>query len=61
MACRFLTEATFEGMQRKASFGEQFISDLSTVIVLLVPVEPVESAPTQSAPTEIPLLISRAN
>ena len=61
MACRFLTEATFEGMQRKASFGEQFISDLSAVIVLLVPVEPVESAPTQSAPTEIPLLISRAN
>jgi hypothetical protein len=48
-------------MQRKASFGEQFISDLSTVIVLLVPVQPVESAPTRSAPTEIPLLISRAN
>ena len=42
-ACRFLTEAAVEGMQRKPSFGEQFISDLSAVIVLLVPVEPVES------------------
>jgi hypothetical protein len=42
-ACRFLTEATVEGMQRKPSFGEQFIADLSAVIVLLVPVEPVES------------------
>jgi hypothetical protein len=36
MACRFLTKATFEGMPRKASFGEQFISDLSAVTVLLV-------------------------
>jgi hypothetical protein len=43
MACRFLTKTTFEGMQRKASFGEQFISDLSAVIVLLVPVNPAES------------------
>jgi hypothetical protein len=42
-ACRFLTEAAVEGMQRKPSFGEKFISDLSAVIVLLVPVEPVES------------------
>jgi hypothetical protein len=42
-ACRFLTEATVEGMQRKPSFGEQFVSDLSAVIVLLVPIEPVES------------------
>jgi hypothetical protein len=40
MACRFLTEAMFEGMQIKARFGELFISDLSAVIVLLVPVEP---------------------
>ncbi len=41
-ACRFLTEATVERMQQDPSFGEQFISDLSAVIVLLVPVEPVE-------------------
>lgn len=53
MACRFLTEATFEGMQGKVSFGERFISDLSAVIVLLVPVEPVEScAGAISAPSE---------
>src|SRR5215475_3789238 len=42
-ACRFLTDAAVEGMQRKSSFGEQFISDLSAVIALLVPVEPVET------------------
>jgi hypothetical protein len=42
-ACRFLTEATVERMQQKdPTFGEQFVSDLSAVIVLLVPVEPVE-------------------
>jgi len=41
-ACRFLTEATVERMQKDPTFGEQFISDLSVVIVLLVPVEPVE-------------------
>ena len=42
-ACRFLTDAVAEGMAQKPSFGQQFVSDLSTVIVLLVPVEPVES------------------
>jgi len=42
-ACRFLTEATIERMQADPTFGEQFVSDLSAVIVLLVPVEPVES------------------
>jgi hypothetical protein len=42
-ACRFLTEAVSEGMERKPSFGAQFVSDLSAVMVLLVPVEPVES------------------
>ena len=42
-ACRFLTDAVAEGMAQKPSFGQQFISDLSAVIVLLVPVEPVES------------------
>ncbi len=41
-ACRFLTEATIERMQQDPSFGEQFVSDLSAVIVLLVPVKPVE-------------------
>ena len=42
-ACRFLTDAAAEGMAQKPSFGQQFVSDLSAVIVLLVPVEPVES------------------
>jgi hypothetical protein len=41
-ACRFLTEATVERMQADPTFGEQFVSDLSAVVVLLVPVEPVE-------------------
>jgi len=41
-SCRFLTEATVERMQQDPTFGEQFVSDLSEVIVLLVPVEPVE-------------------
>jgi hypothetical protein len=42
-ACRFLTEAVAQGMAQKPSFGAQFVSDLSSVMVLLVPVEPVES------------------
>jgi hypothetical protein len=44
-ACRFLTEAAVEGMQEKEkpSFGEQFVSDLSAVVVLLVPIDPVEN------------------
>jgi hypothetical protein len=42
-SCRFLTEATVQRMQQDPpTFGEQFVSDLSEVIVLLVPVEPVE-------------------
>jgi len=41
-SCRFLTEATVKAMQQDPTFGEQFVSDLSEVIVLLVPVEPVE-------------------
>ena len=41
-ACRFLTETAVEGMQRKPTFGEHFISDMSAVAVLLVPVKPVE-------------------
>lgn len=41
-ACRFLTEATIDLMQREPSFAEQFISDLSSVVVLIVPVGTVE-------------------
>jgi hypothetical protein len=41
-SCKFLTEATVERMQQDPTFGEQFVSDLSEVIVLLVPVGPVE-------------------
>lgn len=41
-ACRFLNEATVDRMQREPAFGEQFVSDLSSVIVLLIPVGPVE-------------------
>jgi hypothetical protein len=41
-ACRFLTEATVERMQQDPTFGQQFVSDLSEVVVLLVPIEPVE-------------------
>jgi hypothetical protein len=42
-ACRFLTEATVDRMQQQnPSFGEQFVSDLSEVVVLLVPIGPVE-------------------
>ncbi len=43
VACRLLTEAAVAGMQQKPNFGEQFISNLSAVIVLLVPMDPVES------------------
>lgn len=41
-ACRFLTEATVERMQNEPTFGEQFVSDVSSVLVLLVPIAPVE-------------------
>jgi hypothetical protein len=41
-ACRFLNEATVDRMQNEPSFGGQFVSDLSAVVVLLVPVGPVE-------------------
>lgn len=43
VACQFLTDAVAEGMAQKPSFGQQFVSDLSAVVVLLVPVAPVES------------------
>jgi hypothetical protein len=41
-ACRFLNEAAAERMQRSPTFTEQFVSDLSMVVVLLVPVGRVE-------------------
>lgn len=42
-ACRFLTEATVQRMQQEPTFAEQFMSDLSSVVVLLVPIAPVET------------------
>lgn len=42
-ACGFLTDAVADGLEQKPSFGKQFVSDLSAVLVLLVPVEPVET------------------
>jgi hypothetical protein len=41
-ACRFLNEATVSRMENEPSFGEQFVSDLSSVVVLLIPVGQVE-------------------
>jgi hypothetical protein len=41
-ACRFLNEATLDRIENEPSFGEQFVSDLSAVVVLLFPVGPVE-------------------
>jgi hypothetical protein len=41
-ACRFLTEATVDLMQREPTFAEQFMSDLSSVVVLIIPVGTVE-------------------
>jgi hypothetical protein len=42
-ACRFLHEATVQRMEETTpTFGEQFVSDLSSVFVLLVPVGQVE-------------------
>jgi len=41
-ACRFLTDAAAQGMAQKPSAGQQFVSNLAAVMVLLVPVEPVE-------------------
>lgn len=41
-ACRFLNEATVDRIHNEPSFGAQFVSDLSSVVVLLIPVGPVE-------------------
>jgi len=41
-ACRFLQEAVAQGMEKTPTFGEQFLSDISTVAALLVPFQTVE-------------------
>ena len=41
-ACRFLHEATVQGMEKSPTFTEQFTSDVGSVFVLLVPVGTVE-------------------
>lgn len=41
-ACRFLQEAVAQGLEKTPTFGEDFLSDISTVAVLLVPFETVE-------------------
>ena len=41
-ACRFLQDAVVQRMQKRPTFGEQFLSDLLAVAVLLVPVDTVE-------------------
>jgi hypothetical protein len=41
-ACQFINDAVMDQMEREPTFGEQFKSDLSMFIVLLVPVGDVE-------------------
>jgi hypothetical protein len=41
-ACKFINDAVVDHMERDPSFGEQFTTDLSMLIVLLVPVSAVE-------------------
>jgi hypothetical protein len=41
-ACQFINDAVVDQMEREPTFGEQFASDLSMFIVLLVPVGDVE-------------------
>jgi hypothetical protein len=41
-ACRFINDAVVDQMEREPTFGEQFKTDLSMFIVLLVPVGDVE-------------------
>ena len=41
-ACGFLHEAVLDHLQRNPGFGEQFVSDLTSVVVLLVPIQQVE-------------------
>jgi hypothetical protein len=41
-ACDFLHEAVLDRLQRNPGFGEQFVSDLTSAVVLLVPIPQVE-------------------
>jgi hypothetical protein len=41
-ACRFLHEAVMDRIERTPSFGEAFVSDLSALVALFVPLGPVE-------------------
>jgi hypothetical protein len=41
-ACKFINDAVVDRMERDPSFGEQFTTDLSMFIVLLVPIGDVE-------------------
>lgn len=41
-ACRFLYEAVLQRLERAPTFGEEFLSDLATFLVLLVPVPKAE-------------------
>ncbi len=41
-ACEFLHAAVRDRMQRDAGFGEQFVSDLSSAVVLIFPIPQVE-------------------
>ncbi len=42
-ACKFLNDAAMDQFERDYGFGEQFVSDLSQVIVLIFPVGQVEA------------------
>ena len=41
-ACEFLHAAVRDRLQREAGFGEQFVSDLSSAVVLIFPIPQVE-------------------
>jgi hypothetical protein len=41
-ACKFINDAVVDRIERDPSFGEQFTTDLSMFIVLLVPIGDVE-------------------
>jgi hypothetical protein len=41
-ACKFINDAVVDRMEREPTFGEQFTTDLSMFIVLLVPIGDVE-------------------
>lgn len=41
-ACDFLHSAVFDRLQRDPGFFEQFVSDLSSAVVLIVPIAQVE-------------------